>query len=45
MSDKEGQISYDITYTWNIRNHTNEFIYKQIQTTKTNLWLPKGESV
>ena len=29
-SDKERQISYDITYMWNLNNGTNELIYKQM---------------
>ena len=38
------QISYDITYMWNIKNDTNELIYKtDSQTQKTNLQLPKGK--
>ena len=40
------QISYDITYMWNLKNDTNELIYKtetDSQTSKTNLWLPKGK--
>ena len=42
------QISYDITYMWNLKNDTNEPIYKtetDSQTQKTNLWLPKGKRV
>ena len=27
-SDRERQISYNITYMWNIKNYTNELIYK-----------------
>ena len=27
-SDRERQISYDITYIWNLKNSTNELIYK-----------------
>ena len=27
-SDRERQIPYDITYMWNLKNNTNEFIYK-----------------
>ena len=44
-SDRERQISYDITYMWNPkRNDTNELIYKtDSQTLKTNLLLPKGK--
>ena len=43
-SDRERQIT--ITYTWNLRNDTNELIYKtktDSQTQKINLWLPKGK--
>ena len=28
MSEKERQIPYDITYMWNLKYDTNEFIYK-----------------
>ena len=45
-SDRERQILYDITYMWNLKNNTNESIYKietDSQTLKTNLWLPKGK--
>ena len=34
---------YDITYMWNLKNNTNESIYKtetNSKTWKTNLWLP-----
>ena len=34
------------SHTWNLKNHTNELIYKtetDSQTEKTNLWLPKGK--
>ena len=45
--DRERQISYDITYIWNLKKiDTNELIYKtdvDPQTSKTNLWLPKGK--
>ena len=37
---------HDITYMWNLKNDTNELIYKteiDPQTQKTNLWLPKRE--
>ena len=27
-SDRERQITYDITYNWNLKNRTNELIYK-----------------
>ena len=43
-SKKKRQISYSITYMWNLKNNTNEFIYKteiDSQKQKTNLWLPK----
>ena len=50
------QISYDITYMWNLKENrkkkkkkrkqdTNELAkQKQTQTWKTNLWLPKGRA-
>ena len=41
---KERQISYNITYKWNLKKDTNELTYKierESQTKKTNLWLPK----
>ena len=37
---------YCITYMWNLKNNTNESIYKiktDSQTQKTDLWLPKGK--
>ena len=37
---------YDIPYMWNLKNGTNEHIYKtenDSQTQKANLWLPKGK--
>ena len=37
---------HDITYMWNLKNNTNEPSYKtetDLQTQKTNLWLPKGK--
>ena len=43
---RERQISYDSTYMQNLKNDTNELIYKteiDSQTQKTNLWLPKGK--
>ena len=36
-----------ITYMWNIKNDTNELIYKteiDSLTQKTKLWLPKGKA-
>ena len=44
-SDSERQISYDITYMWNLKKGY-KCTYLQnsnrLQTLKTNLWLPKG---
>ena len=37
-SDRERQISYDVTYMWNLKYGTNEPIYD----TRTALWLPSG---
>ena len=45
-SQKEKQISYDITYMWNLKYNKNELIYKtetDSQSQKTNLRLPKGK--
>ena len=47
-SDRERQVSYDITHMWNLtlRNDINELIYKtetDSQISKTNLWLSKGK--
>ena len=45
-SDREKQISYDITYMWNLKN-CYKWTYlqnrKSIADYKTNLWLPKGK--
>ena len=45
---RQRQISYDNIHMWNLifKNHRNELIYKtktESQTSKTNLWLPKGK--
>ena len=43
---RQRQISYDITYMWELKYYTNELIYKtetDSQTQKTNLWLTKGK--
>ena len=42
----KGETSYDITYMQNLKNYTNEFIYKteiDTQMQKTNLRLSKGK--
>ena len=42
VSQTERQISYDVAYMWNLKNGTNEPIYKreiESQMQKTNLWL------
>ena len=47
-SDREKQITHDITYMQNLKNDTNELIYKtetDSQTWKTNLQLPKGKGL
>ena len=32
-----------VTYMWNLKNNTNECIYKiETVTDKTNFWLPQG---
>ena len=46
MSDRERQISYDITYISNLKSDTNELICKteiDSQTSIMNLWLLKGK--
>ena len=45
-SERERQLSYDITYMWTLKNDTNESMYKtemDSETQKTNLWFPKGK--
>ena len=48
MSDREGEISYDIPYMWNLkRNDTNELTFKterDSQTQTTNLRLLGGRN-
>ena len=42
VSQKEKEISYVITYTWNLKYGTNELIYEaetESQTERTDLWL------
>ena len=34
-SDREGEISYGIPYMWNLKNDTNELIYKTEIDSKT----------
>ena len=39
------QILYDITYMWNLKYNTNQYIYKpktDSQTKRIDLYLPKG---
>ena len=46
VNQTERQMSYDITYMWNLKYDTNEPIYEaetDSQTQKTNLWLPRGK--
>ena len=44
-SDREGEILYDIPYTWNLKeNDSNELTYKtekDSQTQRTERWLPR----
>ena len=42
-SDRERQISYDITYVWNLKYDTNEHIYKTETDTEIRLVIAKGE--
>ena len=43
--DRERQISYDITFMWNLKKGTDELICKiEIENIdKTNLWLLEGK--
>ena len=44
-SERERQISYDITYMWNLKSDTKKLTYKtetNSQIQKAMLWLPKG---
>ena len=48
---RERQISYDITYMWNLKEktiqmnlYTNQKQNHRHKKKKTNLWLPKGKS-
>ena len=45
VSQTERQISYDISYMWNLKYDTNELITKQKQThsIENNLTVTKGE--
>ena len=45
---RERQISYDITYMWNLKNDTNEPIYKtdvenNLMVTRGKRWGERGE--
>ena len=44
-SDRERQISYDITYLWNLRHDANEFIYKieRLRQREKKPMVTKGE--
>ena len=40
------QVSHDTTYRWNLKNNTNEFIYKtetDSQISQSKIWLLKGK--
>ena len=45
LSEVSQTEKYDITYMWNLKYDTNEFIYEtetDSQTSRTDLWLPRG---
>ena len=45
-SDRERQISCDITYMWSLIKEIQKDLFikqKQTQILKSNLWLPKGK--
>ena len=41
-SERERKISHDITYMWNLKNDTNEWIYKT-DSQIHKLMIPKGK--
>ena len=46
QTEKDKDHISDIAYMWNLKNGTNEPIYKteiESQTWKTKLWLPRGK--
>ena len=48
QSERERQISYDITYMWDLKYGTNELIYKtetDSRTERADMWLPRGRWV
>ena len=45
LSQKEKDIPYDVTYLWNLKCDTDEFIYKTSKLTgKDNKFMVKGKS-
>ena len=45
-AERGKQISYNITYMWNLENDIDELICKTVaetQTYRTNVWIPRGE--
>ena len=47
VSQTEKDKYHMVSHMWNLKNDTNELIYKtetDSQTSKTNLWLPKGKA-
>ena len=45
-SDRKRQISYNMTYMWNLKSDTNEPIYETESCTQRTDWqLPKGRRV
>ena len=42
-SDRERQVSYAITYMWNLKNNTNEFMYKTDSQRKQTYVCQRGK--
>ena len=42
-SDRERQISYDITYMWNLKNGTTEFIYSRVTDVENIIMVTRRE--
>ena len=48
QSERERQVSYDITYMWTLNYGTNELISKtetDSQTERADMWFPRGRWV
>ena len=45
-SERERQIPYDISYTWNLKYDANEHFYEtEMDSQSTDLWLPRERTL